>query len=115
MVDELAVVSVVFAAVALISCLSVSDKRAIRTLPRFVWVILIVVVPVAGPVAWFGFGRPVTIRTSRSRRLLAADPPRAAAPDDDPEFLRTLERPRPDDRPHHPGSDPEPGSESGPG
>jgi hypothetical protein len=105
-IDELALVGVVFAAVALISCLSVSDKRTIRRLPRFLWVILIVLVPIAGPVAWFAFGRPRTLRQSRPRRPLAAgQPDRSPAPDDDPEFLQSLKRPppRPEDQPDRSG------------
>ncbi len=45
--------------------------------PRWLWMILIIVVPIVGPLLW--------IAVSRSVRR-----PVAAAPDDDPDFLRYL-------------------------
>ena len=48
-----------------------------RTLPRWLWLVAIVALPVLGPVGWFALGRPVP----PVRR-----PP--IAPDDDPDFLR---------------------------
>jgi hypothetical protein len=101
-VDELALVGVLFAAVALISCLSVSDKRAIRRMPRALWVMVILLVPLAGPVAWFLSGRPRATGAPRSGwRVAVGLPkrPRPPAPDDDPDFLRSIERRRPDDQP----------------
>ena len=105
MIDELAVLGVLFAAVALISCLSVSDKRTIRRLPRALWVLVIVLVPLVGPVAWFWFGRPRKPLTPRSGWRPAVglpERPRPSAPDDDPDFLRSLAPPsreRPERRP----------------
>jgi hypothetical protein len=93
----LAVASVLGAALALISCLSVEDRREIRGLPRWAWVLVILLVPLAGPIAWFALGRP--------RRKIVPEtgwrppqPPRPKAPDDDPEFLRSLNKRRPPDR-----------------
>jgi phospholipase D-like protein len=92
-VSLLSLASVALAAVALISCLSVEDKRQIRAMPRFAWVIAILLVPLAGAIAWFVFGRPhrpagprVTWRPSGG----PVEPPERRAPDDDPEFLRSL-------------------------
>ena len=97
MVDELALVSVLLAAVALISCLSVANRRAIRRLPRGVWVALILLVPVVGAAAWFLFGRPLSLRRARTGfwRLVPGSGarPTVLAPDDDAEFLRSLDRP----------------------
>lgn len=95
-IDELAVVSVVLAAIALISCLSVDDRRRIRRMPRALWVTVIVLVPVAGPVAWFVFGRPFATPARRSGWRVTIgrpEPPRPPAPDDDPDFLRSLDQP----------------------
>lgn len=89
----LSVASVLFAAVALISCLSVEDKRTIRGLPRFAWVIAILLLPLVGGIAWFLFGRPRPTRGQASRWRPASgaqEPPRRRAPDDDPDFLRSL-------------------------
>ncbi|MFV2020307.1 PLD nuclease N-terminal domain-containing protein [Micromonospora sp. LOL_023] len=86
---------VVLMAVALISCLS-AEKGDVRALPRFLWVPVIIALPILGPVAWFlsrrpGFGStPPLGGTARP----TGTPPkrnRPAAPDDDPEFLRALD------------------------
>jgi hypothetical protein len=72
-----------------------SDPHQVRQLPRGVWA-LVVLIPVAGPVAWLVFGRPngeEVVEAARRPR------PRVIAPDDDPEFLRSLRRRPPEDRP----------------
>jgi|SRR5690606_4991308 len=93
----LSLASVLLAALALISCLSVEDKSTIRGLPRFAWVLAILLLPLAGPAAWFLAGRPV--RPGRSRFGWSvpgwSEPPRPKAPDDDPDFLRSLGRSTP--------------------
>jgi Phospholipase_D-nuclease N-terminal len=76
-----------------------SDARQVRQLSKGVW-FLISLVPVAGPVIWLIYGRPngeaVSQPTPKPR-------PRVVAPDDDPDFLRSLRRPKPptDDNPPH--------------
>ncbi|TDC77530.1 PLDc_N domain-containing protein [Micromonospora sp. KC606] len=80
----------VLAVCALISCLS-AEEGQVRALPRVVWVPLILFVPLVGSVAWFLAGRPVAAAGGRARH-------RSVAPDDDPEFLRSIdERSRRDD------------------
>jgi hypothetical protein len=79
---------VVLLALALISCLS-ADRQHIRALPRLLWVPLIVLVPVLGPVAWFVLGRPATRRRPGPGVGKVRRP--ARAPDDDPDFLRSLD------------------------
>lgn len=114
MVDELALASVLLAAVALISCLSVDNKRAIRRLPRGWWVVVILLVPMVGPVAWFVAGRPLAIRARQAgwRRLpgLGRQPAGPAAPDDDADFLRSLDQPEGKEEPRRrpESGDPEP-------
>lgn len=85
--------SVLLAALALISCLSIADKRQIRGMPRFAWVAVILLVPLAGAIAWFGYGRPRPpgSRGSGWRTATGPQPPQRRAPDDDPEFLRSLD------------------------
>jgi hypothetical protein len=79
----LAAVQLVLVVLALISSLSV-DR--VRIMPRAVWVLVILLVPLIGPLIYFVTGRPV----SDPGRIRPPAPARPAAPDDDPEFLRTL-------------------------
>jgi hypothetical protein len=83
--------------VALIDCLS-AESSGIRFLPRALWIMIIVLAPLLGPVAWFLTGRPIPgvtpDRVARASREAARRP---LAPDDDPEFLRRLSRQRRDD------------------
>jgi hypothetical protein len=66
-----------------------------RNLPRWTWILLIVLVPFAGPIAWLFAGRPrrrdAAPQAVWPTRDFAAQP-RTIAPDDDPEFLRTLKK-----------------------
>ncbi|WFE64325.1 PLD nuclease N-terminal domain-containing protein [Micromonospora sp. WMMD714] len=80
-------IQVVLAACALISCLS-ADDGTVRGLPRFVWVLVILVFPLVGAVAWFLAGRPVPRGDRRGR---SSGPRRPVAPDDDPEFLKSID------------------------
>ncbi|GAB7050468.1 PLD nuclease N-terminal domain-containing protein [Catenuloplanes indicus] len=74
---------IAMAVVALISCLS-AEPEEIRRLPRLAWAAVIVLLPVAGPVLWFMAGRARPDRGAQAPR-------RPLAPDDDPDFLRTLD------------------------
>lgn len=76
----------------------------VRALPRPVWLLVILVVPVLGAVAWLAFGRPLPQRggggglgglLGRPRPGGSPSPrPRPVAPDDDPDFLRKLDEER---------------------
>jgi hypothetical protein len=91
----LSLASVLLAAVALISCLSVEDKREIRGMPRFAWVLAILLAPLAGSIGWFWLGRPQPAAKPGSSWRAATgfpEPPRPRAPDDDPDFLRSLDQ-----------------------
>jgi hypothetical protein len=72
---------------AIVDCYGGEDKPA--RLSRLTWSLIAVFGVIAGPVAWFGYGRP-------GRRLslpwTAPGSPRPVAPDDDPEFLAELAR-----------------------
>lgn len=71
---------------ALIDCIR-TDEHAVKGLPKIVWLILILLVSVVGPLAWLLAGRD----RHRPRPVVHRGP---VAPDDDPEFLRSLERRR---------------------
>ena len=68
-----------------------SDPRQVRQLSRGVWA-LIVLIPLAGSVAWLIGGRP---NGEEVRKAPQRPRPRVIAPDDDPDFLRGLNRRRP--------------------
>ena len=93
-------------AVAMISCLS-AETGEVRGLPRGVWVILILFVPLVGPVLYFAFGRPQ--RGERAGLTMGFPPAaktRPLAPDDDPDFLFRLGHGRPAPGPHRPRPNP---------
>ncbi len=93
----LPILAIVLAVYAWIE-IALSDARQVRQLPRWTWS-LIVLVPVFGAVSWLAFGRP---NGSKVVRTPPKPRPRIVAPDDDPDFLRSLRKPPPppeDDRP----------------
>jgi hypothetical protein len=66
-----------------------TEERRIRTLPKALWVLLILVLPLVGPIAWLIAGRPEQPGAPRLGGPGHRDgPPRG--PDDDPDFLRRL-------------------------
>ncbi|WP_422770999.1 PLD nuclease N-terminal domain-containing protein [Plantactinospora sp. WMMC1484] len=96
----LAVIQLVLAVFALISCLSAEDDE-IRALPRFAWVLIILFFPLVGSIAWFVAGRPQSAgrptfgtRPAGGRPSVGPDRRVPVAPDDDPEFLRSLDSER---------------------
>ena len=82
----LAAVQLVLLVLALISSLS-ADR--VRNMPRALWVLAILVVPLIGPVSYFLWGRPVAPPHERSP--IRRPGPRPSSPDDDPEFLRSVD------------------------
>lgn len=92
---------------ALTDCANADDEER-AGLPRGVWIVLIILVPLAGSIAWF-----VVSRNQRAKRGAQGSPaagyrpspaglfgsrpttpPPVTAPDDDPEFLWLLEQAR---------------------
>jgi hypothetical protein len=80
----LAAVQLVLLVLALISALS---APRVRNAPRAVWVLVILLIPLLGPLAYFGVGRPKQAPRERGPVLRK----RPAAPDDDPDFLRSVD------------------------
>jgi Phospholipase_D-nuclease N-terminal len=70
-----------------------SDPREVRQLPRGLWALL-VFIPLVGAAAWLVYGRP-NGDTPPPPKPKAR--PHVVAPDDDPEFLRSLRQRRPPD------------------
>lgn len=57
-----------------------SRRLRVRLLPHWMWAVLVIAVPVVGPLAWLATGRPQENPQVRPHR----------APDDDEDFLRGL-------------------------
>lgn len=57
--------------------------------PRWLWMLLVVLVPVLGPIVWLLVSRSLA---SRGHDGTPDGTPRSSAPDDDIEFLRKLRR-----------------------
>jgi hypothetical protein len=96
--------------------LATSPGNQVRVMPRPVWLLVMLVVPVVGVVAWFIFGRPVAQHRGGGGGGLNLRRPRPSsgptgpsrgpvAPDDDPDFLHKLDELR-----RKSGEDPNPGS-----
>ncbi len=91
------VVYIGFIVFCLIDCIQTPEEE-VRNLPKVVWVILILLFEIIGSVAWLVAGRPQRRRAAtagwpapRAGSFPEYQRPRATmAPDDDPEFLRTL-------------------------
>jgi hypothetical protein len=73
---------------AVIDCLR-TPSQLLRGLPKPMWVAVIVLLPLIGPLAWLVAGRQQGPRTGG-----AAYRNTPVAPDDDPEFLRQVEHDR---------------------
>ena len=91
---------------ALFSCIQTRDKD-VPYLPKLVWIVLIVFVPFVGPITWVLMSRSQRIRNEQP--VPRAEPSaRPVAPDDDPDFLASLDRyrdPRTTVRPPNPDDD----------
>jgi hypothetical protein len=115
-------ISLVLTVYALFSCIQTRDKD-VPYLPKLIWILLIVFVPFAGPIVWllmvryYASQQEVTATGPAAKRPTGR--PRPLAPDDDPDFLASLEpfrdprlsnTPATDDKPEHPAAeaDPEP-------
>ncbi len=79
---------------AFLDCVGTRETN-IRNLPKILWLVIVVLVPIVGPIAWLFAGRPK--RTSAGEvtwpvRPVHSEPSRdrPLGPDDDPEFLATL-------------------------
>ncbi len=86
----LALLDLALVVVALIDCLSTEGE--IRALPRIAWVFIILLFPPVGPIAWFVAGRPAKVTAPAD--VLTPGGRTVVAPDDDPEFLRQVDRQR---------------------
>ena len=71
---------------AVVDAIQTEDAR-VQYLPKIVWILLILLFPTVGPIAWFVAGRKHGPRSARRGSSYPAAP---RGPDDDPDFLRNL-------------------------
>ncbi|GAB3450473.1 PLD nuclease N-terminal domain-containing protein [Phycicoccus ginsengisoli] len=71
---------------AAVDCVQ-TDERRVRNLPKLIWLLVVLVFPIVGPVVWFIAGRPLRGPNSAGR---IERPQAPRGPDDDPDFLRRL-------------------------
>lgn len=81
------IAAVILTVFAVVDC-ALTERRRVRALPKWAWILITLLVPVVGPVLWLFLGRG----PSRERPA-----PRYIGPDDDPSFLssRTSSSPPP--------------------
>ncbi len=68
---------------ALVDCIQTPDDQ-VKHLPKIFWVVLVILIPWIGPIAWLITGRE---RSMPPRRRPVSGP---KGPEDDPDFLRGL-------------------------
>ncbi|MEU4242012.1 PLDc N-terminal domain-containing protein [Actinoplanes sp. NPDC026619] len=82
----LAALQLILFVLALISALSV---ERVRNAPRALWVLIIILIPLLGPLAYFLWGRPVAAPREGGPPAHRGSS-RPSSPDDDPDFLRKM-------------------------
>jgi len=93
----LAVVELVLLVYCVLNVITTPEAE-VRNLPKLLWLLLVVVLPIVGGIAWLVAGRPQGPRSSlpyKGNRGVPPEPDRpgratAVSPDDDEAFLRSL-------------------------
>ena len=81
MVRYLPVIIVILLTIFCVVDVAQSRSDDVRVMPRWLWAVAVIGLPVAGSVCWLLWGRPRS-STPPTRRHIG--------PDDDPDFLRGL-------------------------
>ncbi|MDQ4125985.1 MAG: PLD nuclease N-terminal domain-containing protein [Actinomycetota bacterium] len=71
-----------------------TDDALMRNMPKILWLIVVILLPAVGAVAWLLLGRPIGagLRPGDTTPYRPPRPaPRPLAPDDDPTFLARLD------------------------
>lgn len=80
--------ALVFWVFSIVDC-AVQPATRHRGVPKGAWIAIVVLMPVLGGILWFVLGR---------RRRNDSESTRQVAPDDDPEFLRSIGKTEQDER-----------------
>jgi hypothetical protein len=83
----LGVVVVILTVYTLVDC-ALFDRNRVRGVPRWAWILMIIFLPVLGAVLWLLIGRGRRSATGPAGGRVT----RQMAPDDDPDFLRGLDK-----------------------
>lgn len=67
-----------------------TEEHRVRGLPKIAWVIIALLFPLAGGIAWLVAGRPVSIIDVILGQRRSGPPGGPLGPDDDPDFLKGL-------------------------
>jgi len=76
------IIMIVLLVAALVDVIRIDPSR-VRALPKGLWVVIIILIVVIGPILWFTLGRERLEKRNHGRYG-------TVAPDDDPEFLRRI-------------------------
>ncbi|MFD3699039.1 PLD nuclease N-terminal domain-containing protein [Streptomyces sp. NPDC058646] len=74
---------------AFIDCLNTPEEE-VKHLPKVVWVIIILLFSIVGPVVWLFAGKQRTLAAGRGGGGGRARRTQWVAPDDNPDFLKSL-------------------------
>ncbi|MFI9593385.1 PLD nuclease N-terminal domain-containing protein [Nonomuraea sp. NPDC052265] len=66
-----------------------APEEEVRNVPKALWVLIVVLIPLLGGVIWMLRGRP---KVERDPWPVPPGPGAPKGPDDDPDFLRDLDR-----------------------
>ncbi|MGO1258298.1 MAG: PLD nuclease N-terminal domain-containing protein [Brachybacterium sp.] len=82
----LAVLSIALTVFALADCVQTEDDK-VRGVPKWAWIVLIVLLPWVGPITWLFVGKDRSLSAGDAQPLRKGP----VAPDEDPDFLRKLD------------------------
>ena len=100
----LIVLAIALVLYSLLDCARTPEEGLPARIPKFVWIILIILFPTVGAIAWIitsrvkaaeergGVVEPTVWSSREGTTFQRPARPRPVAPDEDPEFLRSLER-----------------------
>lgn len=63
-----------------------TDETLVRNMPKIMWLLIVILVPTVGSVAWLVLGRPEAVRPGPVQAPRRPEP-RARGPEDSPDFM----------------------------
>lgn len=64
-----------------------TDEADMRNMPKVLWLLVVILIPPVGPVAWLALGRPEGTASHPARTHAAPPPRRPLGPEDSPDFM----------------------------